>query len=253
MSRTTFIAAILCAGVAGGLGACLVRQSAVGRLAARNAVLERQLQQAQAARQAALAKAAGNELELENLREDSLALATLREQLKTAAPSPDSPPGFFTGTNRSVYLSYATPDPVLRSFLRWVMGGSGDASSKGRAIFQKICAACHQQDGAGKDGVAPPLAGSEWVKAPGGERLVRIVLNGLNGPITVQNKTWNLVMPPWRENLNDEQIAIVLNYIRSQWGGQGAAPIRPDQAAAARQEPHPNPETSAELLRLSPP
>jgi mono/diheme cytochrome c family protein len=41
-------------------------------------------------------------------------------------------------------------------------------------IFQKICAACHQQDGAGKEGVAPPLAGSEWVKAPSGERLVRM-------------------------------------------------------------------------------
>ncbi len=250
MSRPTFIAAILGAALLGGLGAYVARQRAVDSLAARNAALQEQLRQAQTARQAALAKAAGNELELENLRQDSLALALLREQLKANAPSLDSPPGFFAGTNRMVYLSYTTPDPVLRSFLRWVMGGSGDARSKGRAIFQKICSACHQQDGAGKDGVAPPLAGSEWIKARSGERLVRIVMNGLNGPIQVQGKTWNLPMPPWRENLDDEQIAVVLNYVRSQWGGEGAAPIKPDMAAAARQQPHPDPETADELLRI---
>jgi len=251
MSRTTFIASILCAGVLGGLGAYLVRQSALDNLTAQNAALQKQLQEAQASRQDALAKAAGNETELENLRQDSMALAVLREQMKTNAPSLDSPPGFFADSNHLVYLSYTTRDPVLRSFLRWVMGGSGDSKSKGRVIFGKICAACHQQDGAGKDGVAPPLDGSEWVKAPSGERLVRIVLNGLNGPIQVQGKTWNIVMPPWRENLSDEEIAIVLNYIRGQWGGESALPIKPEVAAAARQQLHPKPETAEELLRIS--
>jgi mono/diheme cytochrome c family protein len=131
------------------------------------------------------------------------------------------------------------------------MGGHGDAKSKGRAIFQKLCAACHQPEGQGKENLAPPLAGSEWIKAPSGERLVRIVLNGLSGPVQVQGKTWNLVMPPWRENLDDEQIALVLDYIRSQWGGEGAAPIKPETAATARQESHPKPETAEELLRIA--
>ncbi len=253
MSRATFIAAILGAGVLGGLVGYAARQNARQGLEAQNAALQKQLQEAQAARDAALAKAAGNESELENLRQDSLALAMLREQLKTNAPSLDSPPGFFIDTNRLVYMSYSTPDPVVRSFMKWVMGATGDSASKGRAIFGKLCAACHQPDGAGKENVAPPLDGSEWVKAPGGERLVRIVLNGLSGPIEVQGKTWNLVMPPWRENLGDEEIALVLNYVRSQWAGKGAAPIKPELAAAARQESHPKPETSEELLRIAVP
>jgi mono/diheme cytochrome c family protein len=251
MSRTTLIAAILAAAFLGGLGGYLARQSALNNLAAQNSILQKQLQEAQAVREAALAKAAGNEKELENLRQDSLALAMLREQLKTNAPSLDSPPGFFIDTNRLVYMSYSTPDPVVRSFMQWVMGASGDAKNKGRVIYQKLCVACHQQDGAGKDGVAPPLDGSEWVQAASGERLVRIVLNGLNGPIQVHGKTWNLVMPPWRENLSDEEIAIVLDYVRSQWGGEGAASIKPEVAAAARQESHPKPETAEELLRIS--
>jgi mono/diheme cytochrome c family protein len=241
----TAIAAIAGAFLAGVLAGYLA-------LAARNRELQTQLRQAQADRRAALAKAAGNALEMENLRQDSLALARLREQLKTNAPSLDSPGGFFTGPDNSVYIQYGANDPVLQSFLRWVMNGGGDAASKGRAIFLKICAACHQRDGAGKDGVAPPLAGSEWVRASGGQRLVRIVLNGLNGPIEVQGRTWNLVMPPWRDNLDDEQIAVVLNFIRSQWGGPSPAAIRPELAAAARQPSHPGPETSAELLKVSP-
>jgi mono/diheme cytochrome c family protein len=251
MNRTIAIVAILGASVLGGLGVFMARQNATDGLAAQNAALRQQLQEAQAARQAALARVASNDLEIENLRQDSMALAVLREQLKTNAPSLDAPPGFYADSNRLVYLNYTTPDPVLRSFLRWVMGGNGDSKSKGRAIFQKICVACHQQDGEGKEGVGPPLAGSEWVKAPSGERLVRILLNGLNGPIEVRGKTWNLVMPPWRENLDDEQIAMVLNYIRAEWGGKEAAPIKADVAAAARQESHPKPETSEELLRVS--
>lgn len=251
MSRTAVIVAILCTCVLGGIGAYITMHRVTDKLLAENAALREQLQQAQTARKAALDKVAGNDLEMENLRQDSMALAALREQLKTKAPTLDAPPGFYADTNRLVYLNYTTPDPMLQSLLKSVMGASGDSKSKGRAIFQKICIACHQQEGEGKEGVAPPLAGSEWVKAPGGERLVRILMNGLSGPIQVQGKTWNLVMPPWRENLDDEQIALVLDFVRSQWGGEGAAPIKPELAAAARHESHPKPETSEELLRIA--
>src|SRR5580658_3549661 len=127
MTRTIAILAILGAAILGGLGAYWIFHAKVDSLMAQNAALRRQLQQAQAARQAALAKAAGNELELENMRQDSLALAVLREQLKTNAPSIDAPPGFFAGANSSVYVSYTANDPVLRSFLRWVMGSEGDS------------------------------------------------------------------------------------------------------------------------------
>jgi hypothetical protein len=43
----------------------------------------------------------------------------------------------------------------------------------------------------------------------------------------------------------------VLNYIRSQWGGEGAAQIKPEVSTTARLQAHPNPETSEELLRVS--
>jgi mono/diheme cytochrome c family protein len=172
--------------------------------------------------------------------------------MKTNPPPASAPPaGFYIGKDPPVYVSYGTPDPLLQFFIQSVMTSADDPLAKGKAIYAKICAACHQPDGAGKDGVAPPLAGSEWVLAPGGERLVRIVLNGLTGSIRVQGRDWNLPMPPWKENLKDEEIAILLTYIRSSLGANKAEPIAAPLAAAARQESHPAPETSEELLRIS--
>ena len=164
----------------------------------------------------------------------------------------NAPDGFYVGKgDQRTYVQYATPDPVLRSFIQSVMDGSSDPVTKGEEIFQKICAACHQKDGGGKDGLAPPLVDSDWVLTANGERLVRIVLNGLNGPVEVGSKTWNLAMPPLKENLGDDQIAVVLTYVRTHLAGNHATPIPPETVAAARKEARATPETSETLLRVS--
>ncbi|MGO8696366.1 MAG: c-type cytochrome [Limisphaerales bacterium] len=121
----------------------------------------------------------------------------------------------------------------------------------GRDIYHKTCELCHQINGMGQEGKAPPLVGSEWVLAPHGDRIVRIALNGLTGPVTVKGQEWNLTMPPWRDNYNDEQIAAVLTYIRSSLGDNKAAAIDPTTVTGARAENHPSAETSDELLKIS--
>ena len=68
------------------------------------------------------------------------------------------------------------------------------------------------------EGVGPPLAGSEWTLGSE-ERLIRIVLQGLRGPITVGNATYNLEMPAMGF-FNDTDIAAVLSYIRNTWGNE---------------------------------
>jgi mono/diheme cytochrome c family protein len=153
--------------------------------------------------------------------------------------------------DRRVYVKYDTTDPVLRSFIQSVMKDNSDPNAKGRELFLMICAACHQRDGEGKAGVAPPLAESEWVLAPGSGRLVRIVLNGLTGPIRVRGQDWNQPMPAWRTVLDNDQVAAVLTYTRSRVGTNQAGPITAEVVGAARQETHPTPETAEELLRIS--
>jgi mono/diheme cytochrome c family protein len=172
-------------------------------------------------------------------------------QAKTNPPAAQAG-GFYVGKgDKQVYVNYATPDPVFRSFMQSVMESGSDPNAKGKEIFLRICAACHQRDGEGKDGVAPPLVGSEWVVASDGGRLVRIVLNGLKGPVQVRGREWNLAMPPWRENLDDDQLAVVLTYVRAELGGNHAEAISPEFIAAMRQKARATTETSGELLRVS--
>ena len=67
-------------------------------------------------------------------------------------------------------------------------------------------------------GEAPPLEGSSWVAGPE-DRVIRIVLHGLRGPIEVRNKTYNQEMPSFGPILNDSDIASLLSYVRTRFGG----------------------------------
>lgn len=98
-------------------------------------------------------------------------------------------------------------------------GGSQvvDLVAQGEQVYQTVCIACHQANGAGLAGAFPPLAGSDWV-AGNEHRLALIVLHGLMGPIEVNGQPWNSVMPPLGATLGDEKIAAVLSFVRSSWG-----------------------------------
>jgi mono/diheme cytochrome c family protein len=109
-----------------------------------------------------------------------------------------------------------------------------DPVEEGERIYQTNCMACHQVTGQGLPPSFPPLAGSEWVdKDP--QLLARIVLYGLNGPITVKGTEFNSIMAPLGAALSDEQIAFVLTYIRQAWGNS-AGPVEAEVVTAARSE-----------------
>jgi len=98
----------------------------------------------------------------------------------------------------------------------------------GESIFSRdgYCATCHQPDGKGLAASGyPPLAGSKWVTGDP-ERLIKLTLKGMMGPITVLGKDYAGVTPmtPYEGLLNDSEIANVLTYIRSSFGND-AKPI----------------------------
>ena len=88
---------------------------------------------------------------------------------------------------------------------------------QGATVYNTICTACHLPQGQGQEGLAPPLAGSEWVGAPEGQ-LIRIVLQGVGGKMEVAGKTYSLDMPGLGAAMSDEQVAQVLSYIRRSFG-----------------------------------
>ncbi len=120
----------------------------------------------------------------------------------------------------------------------------------GKKVFDATCITCHQANGLGVPGQYPPLAGSEWAQG-NEERVIRIVLHGLNGPIKVGDKEFNNVMAPLGAALKDDQIANALSYVRSSWGNT-ASEVQPETVAKVRADTasHNGYWTAAELLKI---
>jgi mono/diheme cytochrome c family protein len=93
------------------------------------------------------------------------------------------------------------------------------------------CVRCHDADGGGLEGF-PPLASSPWVHGRA-ERMVRAILFGLQGEVSMGGKRFNSVMAPLGELLDDEQVAAVTTYVRQSFGNF-ASPVSPDLVARVR-------------------
>lgn len=103
--------------------------------------------------------------------------------------------------------------------------GPGLAQQTPEQLFADNCAACHQAKGQGVAGAFPALAGNPFVVGdPAGPAWV--VTHGRGG------------MPNFSEDLDDEQLAAILSFIRASWGNK-AAPLAPADVAAVRGKPAP--------------
>ena len=108
----------------------------------------------------------------------------------------------------------------------------------GSQLYAKYCVTCHQADGKGVRNMFPPLAGNEKVTGNPDE-IIKIVLSGLEGPITVNERDYNMAMPP-QNYLSDKQIADILTYVRSSWENK-ASPVSADEVLKIRKTIKPNP------------
>lgn len=117
------------------------------------------------------------------------------------------------------------------------------AAVNGEALFKQHCAACHQPDGSGVPGLAPPLANAltRHLASPrANEYLARVVVGGLAGPITFSGQTFVGAMPAMPQ-LSDEEIGAALNYVVRGLNGATEDRVFPsDVAAARRSRPSPN-------------
>ena len=137
------------------------------------------------------------------------------------------------------------PPPVIRP----LTADEQKRFDKGAKTFSETCAACHQLTGLGQAGLAPPLADSEWVLGTE-KRTVRIVLQGLHGPVKVEGKEYDLEMPSF-STFTDDQIAEILTYIRREWE-HGAEPVTVNTVKAIREatQNHEEAWSEAELLKV---
>jgi alcohol dehydrogenase (quinone), cytochrome c subunit len=102
----------------------------------------------------------------------------------------------------------------------------------GEATYLGSCAACHGAGGKGQAPFIPPLAGNPAVLDPDAASLVNLVLNGAE-PLVVKGVPDAYRMPQFRVQLNDEQIAEVLSFVRGAWGNDAGA-VSADQVKKLR-------------------
>ncbi len=128
---------------------------------------------------------------------------------------------------------------------------------KGKKIYETegYCITCHQESGAGLQSSGyPTLVDQKWVTG-NEERLIKLTLNGLYGPMQVMGISYDGQVPmmPFKDLLNDEEIAAVLTYVRNAFGNK--APIVQPQTVKAIREKTKDKDgfyTPAELLEAHP-
>lgn len=114
--------------------------------------------------------------------------------------------------------------PLRATFLWMVAGGfaahaADDAAfARGQALFATNCSMCHGATGDGIKEIYPPLARSDFI-ASNRQGMVRAVVAGLSGEVTVNGQTYRGQMPPIM--LDDAQAADVLTFVLNSWGNPG--------------------------------
>lgn len=95
------------------------------------------------------------------------------------------------------------------------------SSLPGEKVYKQYCISCHQADGGGVPNMNPPLINTTYVLGDK-ERLIKIVLKGLNENIEIDGETFTNPMPAL-SILKDQQIADVLTYVRNSFGNKASA------------------------------
>ena len=127
---------------------------------------------------------------------------------------------------RALVAAGAVAAPVLSDELSpktAVMSRGWEFAEQGGAdLFNNVCAACHQANAKGAIGAAayPPLAAD--AKLSSTDFLLAVLINGLRG------------MPPVGSMMSDEQVADVINYVRTHFGNSYAGAVSAAEVATAR-------------------
>ncbi len=125
--------------------------------------------------------------------------------------------------NSRTYIK--TPDPKLDNLQ------TGDGL-EGSILYETYCARCHSRNGMGDNSRFPPLKGSQYVT---GDKnlLISIILNGMQGPLKVDDKTYNSIMPAHKDILDDHAIASIATYVRHRFGKE-AGSVKTTEVMAIR-------------------
>jgi mono/diheme cytochrome c family protein len=130
---------------------------------------------------------------------------------------------------------------AIATYLKDQPGNSGNLTpiaesdarmTAGKAVFRDTCSACHGLNGKGIPHLFPSLAEASSVSAQDPTSSIRVLLRGARSAATAAEPTAP-AMPSFGWQLNDDQAAAVLTYIRNSWG-HAAPAVTPSAVGKTR-------------------
>lgn len=107
-----------------------------------------------------------------------------------------------------------------------------ESIERGKSIYTSQCSSCHMMEGEGIPGVFPALAKSPNLSSK--ERLVKVILKGVRGPITLGDVIYNSEMTGF--SLNDQEVSDLINFVRNSFGNKSPA-VLPKEIQIALKTP----------------
>lgn len=121
----------------------------------------------------------------------------------------------------------------------WILASGPALAADGAALYSEHCAACHQPQGQGAAGLAPPLVSGVLKRAGEGEArgyVALVILNGMSGPLQVEGQLFMSAMPG-QSALADADVAALASYVLGTLNGLEVPPITPGDVASWRAAP----------------
>ena len=159
-------------------------------------------------------------------------------------------------TARAYLQGQAIATEAAPTYATTLTGESKKSFLRGAEVFGRDghCGTCHQADGKGLPAAMfPPLVKSEWVSG-NKDRLIKIALHGVVGPMTVNGKKYPGLVPmtPFK-HLSDKELADVLTFVRNTFENK-ASVVTPADIAKVRAatKTQTTPFQAADLLKAHP-
>jgi mono/diheme cytochrome c family protein len=134
---------------------------------------------------------------------------------------------YLTDADRDAMAEYLKSIPP-ESRLRTGRKAADPTRARGAALYMDNCGGCHQATGRGIRGVFPPLAGNGVVVAPDPANILKVVDAGIKA------RGGYVPMPSFKDQLTDQQVAEIANYIRTSWGNTAAPNVTSAMVANMR-------------------
>jgi mono/diheme cytochrome c family protein len=138
---------------------------------------------------------------------------------------------YLTDADRTAMAEYLKSIPP-ESRLRTGRQAADPTRARGAALYMDNCGGCHQATGRGIPGVFPPLAGNGVVVAPDAGNILKVVDAGIKA------RGGYVAMPSFKDQLTDQQVAEITNYIRTSWGNSAAPNVTSAMVANMRAARH---------------